>query len=81
MRNLKSSESIKYGETPASLVRQEPEQDLKYKLLLERRVGQLLFRAEKLGWDYSEFAARVTEVLVVLHHRNKAKLAKESVRE
>jgi hypothetical protein len=81
MRNLKSSDSIKYGDMPASLFRQEPEQDPKYKLLLERSVERLFLRSERLGWNYFEFAARLTEVLIVLHHRNKSKLAKESVRE
>jgi hypothetical protein len=79
MCNQKSSGSIKYGDTPAWLVGQEPAQDHKKKLLLERRVEQLFLGSERLGWNYSEFAARLAEVLIVLHHRNKAKLAKQSV--
>jgi hypothetical protein len=81
MRNLKSSDSIKYGDTRAWLVGQEPAQDHKQKLFLERRLEQLFLRSRRLGWNYSEFAARVTEVLIVLYHRNKAKLAKKSVSE
>jgi len=81
MRNLNSSDSIKYGDAPASLFCQEPEQDSKYKLLLERRLERLFLSSERLGWNYTEFAARLTEVLIVLHHRNKAKLARKSVSE
>jgi hypothetical protein len=81
MCNLKSSDSIKYGDTPGSLVCQGNEQDPRHKLLLERKFERLLLGSEKYGWNYSEFMARLTEVLIVLHHRSKARLTKELVSE
>jgi hypothetical protein len=78
MRNLKSSESIKYGDTPASLVCQEPEQDPKYKLSLERKIEQLWLRSEKSGWDYGKFVTHLIELLIVLRHRSRAEVTRDA---
>jgi hypothetical protein len=78
MRNLKSSDSIKYGDMRAWLVCLEPEQDPKYKLSLERKMEQLWLRSEKSGWAYGNFVTHLIEVLIVLRHRSRAEETRDA---
>jgi hypothetical protein len=72
VRELKSNDSVKYDNTPTSLVFGEPEESSKFNWVLERRLEQLWLRSEKIGWDYGEFVTRLIEVLIVLRQRNRA---------
>lgn len=46
-------------------------QGTKFNLSLERRIENVWFRAQQIGWSYNDFVIRLMEVLIILHHRNK----------
>jgi hypothetical protein len=72
VRNLKSSDYVKYDNTPTSLILEETSKSLVFNAVIERRLEQLLLRSEEIGWDYGKFVTHLTEVLIVLRHRNRA---------
>jgi hypothetical protein len=41
----------------------------------ERKIERLRFQSKQLGWSYSDFVVHLMGVLVVIRHRNRAKLA------
>jgi len=78
VRNLESSNSVKYDNTPASLSFGESERNSRFNLVLERRLEQLLLRSEKIGWDYGNFVTHLTEVLIVLRYRDRAEETRDA---
>jgi hypothetical protein len=45
-----------------------------------RKIETLRFQPKQPAWSYSDFAARLMEILVILHHRNIVKAASASQR-
>jgi hypothetical protein len=72
VRNLKSSNYVKYDNTPTSHIFEEPRNGSVFNSVIERRLEQLLLRSAEIGWDYGKFVTHLTEVLIVLRHRNRA---------
>jgi hypothetical protein len=46
-------------------------QERKFNTSIERRIEQLSYKSETLGWSFTEFCVHVLEVLAVLQHRKK----------
>jgi hypothetical protein len=47
----------------------------RFYLSIERMLERLCEESEKKGWAYSQFVSATLEVLTILHHRDKLKLA------
>jgi hypothetical protein len=55
-----------------------PERDQIYSKLnlsMEKKIERLWQESEKHGWKFSQFVTAALEVLTILHHRNKLRLA------
>ena len=55
-----------------------PERDqiyTKLNLSMEKKIERLWQESEKQGWKFSQFVTAAIEVLTILHHRNKLRLA------
>jgi hypothetical protein len=47
----------------------------KFNASFEKKIEQLWFESDRLGWSYNEFITHVLEVLVILRHRRSVKRA------
>jgi hypothetical protein len=47
----------------------------KFAISMEKKIEHLWLDSKDRGWNFSEFAAVVMEILTVLHHRNKLRRA------
>ena len=47
----------------------------KWKTSIEKKIERVWHNAEDHGWSYSDFVVHLLEVLVILQHRDKVKLA------
>jgi hypothetical protein len=56
----------------------QPHKSVKINLTIEKRLERLWQASEKQGWKFSQFATAALEVLTILHHRNKLKLAAQT---
>jgi hypothetical protein len=46
-------------------------QERKFNTSIERKIEQLSYKSETLGWSFAEFCTHVLEVLAILQHRKK----------
>jgi hypothetical protein len=47
----------------------------KFNASFEKKIEQLWFESDRLGWSYIDFVIHVLEVLVILRHRESVKRA------
>jgi len=52
----------------------------KYNTSFDRKIERLWLQSKTLGWSYNEFAVHLLEVLMILRHRDRVKLAAASKR-
>lgn len=55
--------------------RRDPRSVVKHRGTIEKKLERFFRESEELGWSYETYVASVLEILTVLHHRNKRRVA------
>jgi hypothetical protein len=75
---MQSERRVEFVSVYEDIFPKKSQKPIKIHLSIEKRLERLWQVSEKQGWKFSQFVAVALEVLTVLHHRNKLKLATQT---